>query len=82
MFSKGSLYVLQLIHVYCVPTNEVVALPVTEGQPSSVSVRIQSELQIDTCDQELLTPTGTVADLSADLSEYCLRQVSISLYTD
>lgn len=74
---------LQLIHIYSVPTNEVIALAVAkssaEGQPSSVSLMIQSVLHIDRSDQELLTPTGTVADLSADLSHYCINQVSYSV---
>jgi len=76
--------VLQLIHIYSVPTNEVVALsvakPVTEGQASPVSLMVQSVLHIDRSDQEVLTPTGTVIDLSADLSQYCLSQVSVSVY--
>jgi len=67
--------VLQLIRIYSVPSNEVVALA-AEGQPSSVSLMIQSVLHIDRSDQELLTPTGTLADLSADLSQYCINQVS------
>jgi len=72
-------YVLQLIHIYSVPTNEVVALAVTDGQSSPVSLVIQSLLHIDQSDQELLMPTGAVADLNAtDLSQYCSSQVSLS----
>ena len=77
---------LQLIHIYSVPTNDILALPVSksvaEGQPSSLSLIIASELHIDRSDQELLTPTGTVADSSVDLSCYCINQVSISVYTN
>ena len=73
---------MQLLHVYSVPTNEVLALPVTEGQLSSLLLRIQSALHVDRSDQELLTPTGAVADLNTDISQYCLNQVSVSVYTD
>jgi len=73
--------VLQLLHIYSVPSNEVMALPVMEGQ-QSLLLKIQSALHIDTSDQELLTPTGTVADLNTDLSQYCLNQVLVSIYTD
>ena len=71
---------LQLLHIYSVPTNEVLALPVTEAQQSSLSLKIQAALHIDRSDQELLAPTGTVADLNNDLSQYCLSQV-LSLFT-
>jgi len=71
---------LQLTHVYSVPTNEVVALSIpkslTEGQQSSVSLMIQSLLHIDRSDQELMTPTGTVVDINTDLSHYCRNQVA------
>lgn len=61
------------------PTNEVlvlsVAKPMAEGNPSLV---IHSVLHIDRSDQEVLTPAGTVADLSAtDLSQYSVDQVTV-----
>ena len=68
---------LQLLHIYSVPTNEVLALPVTDGQQSTLSLKIQSALHVDRSDQELLTPTGTVPDLITDLN-----QVSVTAYTD
>jgi len=71
---------VQLIHIYSVPTNEVVAFSVTDGQLSSLLPMIHSQLHIDRSDQELLTPTGTVADLNADLAHYCLNQVSTTIY--
>jgi len=74
--------VLQLIHIYSVPSNEVLAFSVTEGQTSSLSLMLQTHLHIDRNDQELLTPAGTAADLTADLSHYCLNQVSVSVYID
>jgi len=80
LFSRN-VHVLQLLHIYSVPSNEVVAFPVMEGQ-QSLSLKIQSSLHVDTSDQELLTPTGTVADLNTDLSQYCLNQVLVSIYTD
>jgi len=73
---------LQLIHIYSVPNNEVMAFSVTDEQLSSLSVIIHSQLHIDRGDQELLTPTGTVADLTADISHYCLNQVPVSIYID
>jgi len=74
--------VLQLLHIYSVPTNEVLALPVTDRQQSTLSLKIQSALHVDRSDQELLTPTGTVPDLITDLSQYCRNQVSVTAYTD
>jgi len=71
--------VLQLVYVYSVPTNSVLALAASksamDGQMSTLSRMLESALQIDRADQQLLTPVGTVADLSADISQYCLSQV-------
>ena len=76
--------VFQLIHVYSVPTNDVLALPVvqsvTEGQPASLSLMIQITVHIERSDQVLLTPAGAVVDLHDDPSQYCTSQVYLLLY--
>jgi len=62
------------------PTNEVLAFTVTEAQLSSLLPLFQSQLHVDATDLELLTPTGAPAELTTNISHYCISQVSVLLY--
>ena len=76
-------YYYQLIHIYCVQTNEVLSYPVRADSGSSsrpmtienLSIMMRSSTGIEGQHQELLTVTGTVAEIGLESEKYCSDQV-------
>ena len=80
------LNVFQLIHIYSVPTNDVLSYPTmtdtSETTVEKLSLMLHGATNIDPANQELITLTGMVAELDKESSSYCAELVgSVDCYT-
>ena len=79
LFCTSLLNVFQLIHIYSVPTNDVLSYPTmtdtSETTVEKLSLMLHGATNIDPANQELITLTGMVAELDKESSSYCAELV-------